>query len=109
MSVMSEARQKAQAAIVERGEEVEAGTVAALPVDLDELERIDETSPCVSRSFKGGLTAEVFRLDIGGRSYTLKKKRKKILVHNIDGQTSFLIEVQRRRDFEELRKHDPDS
>ena len=46
------------------------------------------------------------KLEIGGKFYTLKKKREKILVHNIDGQTSFINEVQRRRDFEALKKSD---
>lgn len=36
----------------------------------------------------------------------MKKKRENILVKNVDGQTSFLNEVQRRRDFEGLKKKD---
>ena len=106
MSTMSEARQKEQSAILERGEEIEAGTISDLPADLETLKHIDETSPLVVKSFKGGLTAVVHKLEIAGKSYTLKKKRDKILVHNIDGQTSFINEVQRRRDFEALKKKD---
>lgn len=106
MSTMSEARQKQQAAILESGKEVEAGNIADLPVDLETLKNIDETSPLAVKSFTGGLTAVVHKLEIGGKFYTLKKKRENILVHNIDGQTSFINEVQRRRDFEELRKKD---
>ena len=53
--------------------------------------------------FGGGLTAQVLHLCINGAHYTLKQKRAESLVRNVDGQTSFLNEVQRRADFSRLK------
>ncbi len=108
VSRKAEERRAFQLAVLSTGQEIEAGGREALPVPLAELETVDRESPLVSRYFGGGLTAEVFKLDIGGRAYTLKKKRREILVQNTDGQTSFLNEVQRRRDFEALKARDPE-
>jgi|GEM_PF-1795577 len=58
----------------------------------------------VLASFENGLTAKVYQVLYKGKCYNLKVKRVPSLVKNIDGETSFLNEVQRRKDFEELRK-----
>lgn len=99
-------RRKAQLEFLASGSEIEAGDPSLLPLSLHELLEVSETSPCVEKHIGSGLTAGVFRLDIGGRRWNLKKKRNEILVKNADGQTSFLNEVQRRRDFELLKKKD---
>ena len=53
--------------------------------------------------FDGGLTARVFRIHAAGRDWTLKKARAQAGVHNVDGQTSFLNEIQRRADLTRLK------
>ena len=103
----AEARQASQLAFANSGAELEVGQQAALPLPLTELIAITPDSPWVVQHFAGGLTAEVFHLLIEGRHYTLKKKRPHCLVQNVDGQTSFLNEVQRRHDFEALKQQDP--
>lgn len=104
-NVMSntEERRERQLAFLETGENIVVGHIEDLPLPIDEIKRITNESACVREYFSGGLTAEVFKIEIDGKFYTLKKKRKTILVKNVDGQTSFLNEVQRRSDFERLR------
>jgi len=59
--------------------------------------------PWVCEAFDGGLTARVFRSRAAGRDWTLKKARVSAGVHNVDGQTSFLNEIQRRADLTRLK------
>ncbi len=59
--------------------------------------------PWVRETFEGGLTARVFRIHAAGRDWTLKQARAQAGVHNFDGQTSFLNEVQRRADLTRLK------
>ena len=91
------------------GEEIEAGDINKLPIDIYDLMKIDVYSEYVESHIDSGLTADIFKLKINDAYFTLKKKREEILVKNIDGQTSFLNEVQRRGDFEKLKKSDPAS
>jgi hypothetical protein len=79
------------------------GSLDDLPMSINELKAIDQSSRWVVESFESGLTAIVYHLNIDGMSYNLKKKRPESLVKNVDGQTSFLNEIQRRQTFEELR------
>jgi hypothetical protein len=102
----AEERRLRQRAILASGEELEVGRPDRLPLPPEELAQIDRTSRWVTAYFGGGLTAEVFRLEVDGRAYTLKRKRDRILVQNPDGQASFLNEVERRRDFEALKAAD---
>jgi len=97
-------RRKYQLAFLRKGEEIVVGNRENLPLRLEELMKIDENSGYVEQVFSSGLTAYVYKLNIDGQFYTLKRKRPEILVKNIDGQTSFLNEVQRRSDFEKLKK-----
>lgn len=96
-------RQKKQLNFLKKGENIEVGNIHNLPISLEEIKNIDKNSKYVREVHNDGLTAEVFKIEIQDKFYNLKKKRKEILVKNIDGQTSFLNEVQRRRDFEKLR------
>lgn len=82
------------------------GSLEKLPLPISDIENIDKSSPYVKEVFSDGLTAIVYKLEINGKLYNLKKKRGEILVQNVDGQTSFLNEVQRRRDFERIREYD---
>lgn len=107
VSPAAEARRARQLAFLASGQDIEVGNPAHLPLPLEQLCATTPDSPWVAQYFGGGLTAEVFRIDVEGRRYTLKKKRARILVQNPDGQTSFLNEVQRRRDFTALKAGDP--
>ncbi|MCK6551009.1 hypothetical protein L6R52_34545 [Myxococcota bacterium] len=93
------ARRAAQLDFVARGAELEVGDPSACPIAVDELARVDGDEPFVVASLGGGLTARVFRLRAAGRDWTLKRARVPALVQNVDGQTSFLNEAQRRADF----------
>ena len=106
MNARVEARQQAQLAFVNSGEELIVGTVDHCPLPPDVLVALELDSPLVVEHFAGGLTARVLHLCIEGKHYTLKQKRHEALVRNIDGETSFLNEVQRRADFMAL-KADP--
>ncbi|MGC3998215.1 MAG: hypothetical protein QM767_12335 [Anaeromyxobacter sp.] len=98
-----QARQAAQLAFVASGAELEVGRPEASPIDPDALARIEPGSPLVVEAMPGGLTARVFRLRAGGRDWTLKRARVPCLVKNVDGQTSFLNELQRRADLARLQ------
>lgn len=100
-------RRKRQLDFLAGGEEIEAGDINKLPLGLPELLNITGGSKYVEKHVGSGLTADVYKLNIEGVCWNLKKKRAEILVKNIDGQTSFLNEVQRRRDFEKLKKDNP--
>ena len=95
----SDERRENQLSFIKSGSELEVGSLKDLPLSVEELQKIDENSNYVVKVFDSGLTAIVYKLNINGKLYNIKKKRDKILVQNIDGQTSFLNEVQRRNDF----------
>ncbi len=104
----SDLRRQSQLAFLESDMEIEVGSLTNLPIALSELKSINQNSAYVACYFNSGLTAEVFKLNIKGTHWTLKKKRQEILVKNVDGQTSFLNEIQRRRDFESLKTLNPE-
>lgn len=106
---LSDDRRENQMKFINSNSEVEVGTLDNFNLSADELQIIDKDSKYVVNVFEGGLTAVVYKLSIGGKFYNLKKKRDNILVQNIDGQTSFLNEVQRRNDFNNLKKKDEQS
>lgn len=96
-------RHAAQLAFIERGAEIEVGEAAEAPIPIAALVAVTGSEPWVVETLSGGLTARVYRLRAGGRDWTLKRSRAEILVQNVDGQTSFLNEVQRRSEFAALR------
>src|SRR5262249_36916197 len=83
------------------------GDEATLPLSLQTLCASDAGQPHVVQRLDSGLTAVVLRLRANGRDWTLKRARPRPLVKNVDGQTSFLNEVQRRADLEVLKRADP--
>lgn len=95
-------RQKEQQQFELSGENLVVGEMENCPIDLEQLASTTSDSPYVVETFQSGLTAEVFRLRFAGKDYTLKKKRPVAKVQNLDGQFSFLNEVQRRAD---LQRH----
>lgn len=100
-------RQKRQLAFHEGHENIIVGKTTDLPISITALKEVDKRSELVIGSFESGLTAIVYHLEIDGRHYNLKRKRPESLVKNVDGHTSFLNEVQRRKSFEQLRKNNP--
>lgn len=99
-----EARRIKQLEQLNSGEEICFGTLENLSITIDELLSIQKNSPVVEEFFGGSATADVFRLNINGNLYTLKRKKSVIQVATIDGQVSFMNEVQRRVELEELKK-----
>ncbi len=99
-------RRAAQLAFVKSGQDVLVGSLADSGITLDQLQSVASESPEVIEAFTDGLTAIVYHIELADKEWNLKVKRPESLVRNVDGQTSFLNEVQRRRDFAEL-KTDP--
>lgn len=99
-------RQKQQQQFESSGENLVVGMIEHCPLDPQQLALTTSDSPYVVETFQSGLTAEVYRLRFAGKDYTLKKKRPQAKVQNLDGQFSFLNEVQRRADFQQ-RKDNP--
>ncbi len=97
-------RQQSQLRLLQSQQELEVGNIHDLPLPADELMNANEHSSFVVQTLKGGLTAYVYKIQAQGKYWCLKQKRDEILVKNIDGQTSFLNEIQRRQDFERLKK-----
>lgn len=96
-------RHQAQLAFAASGAELEVGRAEDCPLPIEQLLATNADSPWVSRHFAGGLTAEVYRIEAGGRPWTLKRARTPCKVQNLDGQTSFLNEVQRRAEIQRLK------
>ena len=106
MNALVHARQQAQLAFVASGANLVVGEASACPLSPEALAALTPADPRVVEQYGGGLTARVLHLCIDDVHYTLKQRRPEALVRNIDGQTSFLNEVQRRADFTRL-KADP--
>lgn len=96
-------RREQQLAFDASGENIILGSLEETGVDLPQLKQLSAEDDGVLATYTDGLTAEVFHLKWNSREWNLKKKRPESLVKNIDGQTSFLNEVQRRRDFARLK------
>ena len=96
-------RRDAQLAFLQSGQDIVIGDAKQLPLSIAQLQNSGIDCDYVRDYFADGLTAQVFKLQAGGSAWTLKLKREQSLVKNIDGQTSFLNEVQRRRDFHQLK------
>jgi len=104
---LEQQRQQAQQMFVDSGQNIEVGSLQDIPLTLEQLKTTTSESNYVVETFDSGLTAVVYHLQIDEQHWTLKKKRKVSLVNNIDGQTSFLNEVQRRQDLAELKQGSP--
>lgn len=104
----SKKRQQYQLDFSNSGKDLEVGDINNLPIPLDVLKNIESHSEYVEKHIKNGFTSEVFKLNIDGKFYTLKKKRDQSFVKNVDGQTSFLNEVQRRAGFNNAKEFNPD-
>jgi hypothetical protein len=101
-------RHSEQLAFVAGGAPLMVGSLADFSLDLARLKDLQVGDPCVEAMLDSGLTARVYCLNTDGRRWTLKRARPEARVRNVDGQTSFLNEVQRRADLERLKQR-PDS
>lgn len=97
-------RQSAQQHFDQSSQNIVVGNSQSCPLPIEQLINITEASPYVKHVYTHGLTAEIFHLSIDGNEFTLKKKRAESKVLNVDGKYSFLNEVQRRNDFERLKR-----
>lgn len=100
---LEQARQQAQLAFLASGEEIELGRAEDGPLPPAQLATLAAHDPRVVEHIGSGLTAEVWRLRVAGRDWALKRERPEPRVHNVDGRTAFLNELQRRAEFERLR------
>ncbi len=98
-------RQQAQQSFDASDENLIVGQEQDCPISVQELVDMNEHSSHVVEVVRSGLTAEVFHLRIEGKDYNLKKRRVQAKVNNLDGQFSFLNEVQRRNDLQALKQH----
>ncbi|CAN7472961.1 hypothetical protein [Rhizobacter sp. LjRoot28] len=97
------ARRQSQLDLVARGHEVEVGTPDACPLPLADLLQLHAGHPAVVSVHDSGLTAVVYCVRAKGHDWAVKRARPRCLVNNVDGQTSFLNEVQRRAELTALR------
>ncbi|WP_028865477.1 hypothetical protein [Psychromonas aquimarina] len=104
---LEQQRQQQQKLFAESGRNIEIGDLKGFPLTLAQLKATSSVSDYVVESFNSGLTAVVHHLQFADQHWTLKLKRPVSLVNNIDGQTSFLNEVQRRRDLTLLKQSEP--
>lgn len=103
-SLSAWARRQAQLTFLASGTEFRLGRAEDCPLPPAELAAITGDEPWVRDCLDDGLTARVYRIRLDGRDWALKVARRPCRVQNPDGQTSFLNELQRRRDFARLMR-----
>ena len=96
-------RQQRQQAFDRSGEPLIVGDISHCPLPPETLAALGPDSPYVVQVYGSGLTGEVYRLRIAGKEYNLKKRRAVAGVANLNGQLSFLNEVQRRQALQRLK------
>ncbi|MGF1696008.1 hypothetical protein L4C54_10105 [Vibrio lamellibrachiae] len=104
---LEQQRRASQLAFEKTNDNVVVGNLEPIPLTLEQLKATTSDSPYVVTAYESGLTAVVYHIRIEDRDWTLKCQRAESLVKNIDGQTSFLNEVQRRRDLSTLKVSKP--
>lgn len=107
MPTLDEIRQTANLAFVASGKEFSFGNAADCPLPPAELAALNAKSAAVEAVITGGLTAQVFKLNINGQRYAVKQARAECLVQNPDGETSFLNELHRHAELSALRLASP--
>ncbi|MBC7957224.1 MAG: hypothetical protein H7Y33_15290 [Cytophagales bacterium] len=96
-------RRQQQLSIAASHAQIEIGAPGDAPLPLDELAGLTADHPGVRETRLSGLTAIVYKLHAQGRDWAVKCARPECLVKNVDGQTSFLNELQRRAELAALR------
>ncbi len=100
-------RQAAQLAFAASGAELRVGDPATLPWPLAALRAGQGLQ--VLQHIDSGLSATIECVAAADRRWCVKRARAEARVRNVDGQTSFLNEVQRRADIEALKRRKPDA
>ncbi len=96
-------RRQQQLRIAATQAQIEIGAPCDAPLPLDQLAALTADHPDVRETLVSGLTAIVYKLHAQGRDWAVKCARPECLVKNVDGQTSFLNELQRRAELAALR------
>lgn len=99
---LEQQRRRRQLDWVASGRDLVVGRAADCPLPPHALMGLDARHPAVRELHDSGLTAEVFRVHAGGRDWAVKRARSACKVQGVDGQTSFLNEVQRRAEMAAL-------
>ncbi|MBX3621824.1 MAG: hypothetical protein KF891_17775 [Rhizobacter sp.] len=97
------ARRRHQLAFAASGQDMTVGDESDAPMPATSLVALHRGHPDVHEVHDSGLTATVFKLHHKGRDWAVKRARRECRVRNVDGQTSFLNEVQRRAEFTALK------
>ena len=97
------ARRHRQLAFLASGQELALGDERRSPLPAEALRTLRPGHPAVREVHTSGLTAVVYKLHDKGRDWAVKQARAECLVKNVDGQTSFLNELQRRAELAALR------
>ena len=97
------ARRHQQLAFLASGEELALGDESQAPLPAEALRTLRPGHPAVREVHTSGLTAVVYQLHDKGRDWAVKQARADCLVKNVDGQTSFLNELQRRAELAALK------
>ncbi len=106
MPTLDAQRHRAQRAFLDSGAALTLGQAHHCPLTPGQLAALTSDSAHLVRRIDSGLTATIYQLRVDGRDYALKRARAQCLVQNADGQTSFLNELQRRADIDQLaRRH----
>lgn len=101
---LDDQRHTAQLAFVASAAPLVVGSLDEFPLDVAALQALQPGDTGVDLMLDSGLTAQVYCLNLGDKRWTLKRARPAARVRNTDGQTSFLNEVQRRADLEQLKR-----
>jgi hypothetical protein len=96
-------RRRSQLAFLATGEELALGEPSGAPLPAHELSVLSRQHPAVREVHDSGLTAIVYKVHATGRDWAVKRARPECLVKNVDGQTSFLNELQRRAELAALK------
>lgn len=99
-------RRLSQLAFAQGNGEITISRAEDCPLPLQTLLAIKGNEPFITACNDSGLTARIFRIHADGKDWALKQARVPCLVKNIDGETSFLNELQRRRELRGLQQTD---
>ena len=100
-------RHAAQRTLLDGAATLCLGSLSGTPFTRQGLVALAPDDAQVEAVLDGGLTAEVWRLNAGGRRWALKRCRAASRVRNADGELAFVNELLRRAELEPLRAADP--
>jgi hypothetical protein len=99
-------RQSAQLDFIASGAPLIIGDLTGTPFTREQL--LELRTVDADLAIDSGLSAEVLRISAGSNRWTLKRARAESKVRNVDGDTAFLNEIQRRIDHAQLKSKDPE-